>query len=119
MADRPYLSSHPWLDFELDLRSVRPDLWISLGETVRGADIISTLPLDPDDSGRISGRSMVLGLHGMVALQGNLLEPAEIEAILDGSRENPVFPDGRVEEVLRVRDVLRHIHEQLGRAQGA
>ncbi len=119
MADRPYLASHPWLDFELDLRSVRPDLWISLGEIVRGAEVISSLPLDPEDSARIAGRSMVLGLHGMVALQGNLIEPPEIEVILDRSKENPVYTDGRVEEVLRVRDVLRYIHDRPGRAQDA
>jgi len=80
--ERRYLETHPWLTFEFDLRMVRPETWINLGEVVRGALDSEAMPVDPRVNGELLARYRMAGIFGTAALDGSLAELGEVEAIL-------------------------------------
>ena len=67
--ERTYLSTHPWLTFSANLRSVAPKLWIALGECQSMCDEIAHAALPPDTAeslGRLAlaGRARVRSPFG-------------------------------------------------------
>ncbi|MCU0640425.1 MAG: hypothetical protein MUF59_11255, partial [Candidatus Krumholzibacteria bacterium] len=83
--EKRYLDTHPWLTFEFDLRMVRPDTWINLGEVVRGALDSESMPIDPRVNEELLAGHKAAGIFGTAALDGSLAELGEVEAILKGA----------------------------------
>ncbi len=84
--ERRYLKTHPWLTFEFDLRMVRPETWINLGEVVRGALDSEAMPVDPRFDEELLLRYRAMGIFGTAALDGSLAELGEVAAILEAVR---------------------------------
>ena len=51
--ERTYLSTHPWLTFSANLRSVAPKLWIALGECQSMCDEIAHAALPRSEERRV------------------------------------------------------------------
>ncbi len=107
--ERTYLSTHPWLTFSANLRSVAPKLWIALGECQSMCDEIAHAALPPDAADALYRLSLAGGAHGSAALAGNTLTVEEVLRHLEGRLELAPSRRHLAEEIDTLIEVCRLI----------
>jgi len=86
---RPYESSHPWLDFNLDLTRLTYRTWMLLGEVVSKCQHIAGVPLKPEVAAGLMTLFVSKGAHGTTAIEGNTLSESEVKARVEGQLPLP------------------------------
>lgn len=86
---RPYLKSHPWISFRLDLRAAPPRLWLLLGEAASKCDHIAGVPLKPAVTEMMHQLFLAKGALATTAIEGNTLTEEQVLRHLDGQLELP------------------------------
>ncbi|HXK07452.1 MAG TPA: Fic family protein [Verrucomicrobiae bacterium] len=81
---RSYESSHPWLNFTLDLRRVPWDLWVMLGECQSKCEHIAGTPLRPDVSRLLHSVYLAKGVAATTAIEGNTLSEEQVRQQIEG-----------------------------------
>ncbi len=89
MSNREYLSSHPWLTFELDLRRAPAELWIMLGECQSKCEHLAAVPLRPDVDRELHTVYLAKGVAATTAIEGNTLSEAQVRAQIEGKLTVP------------------------------
>ncbi|MBN1164082.1 MAG: Fic family protein [Candidatus Krumholzibacteriota bacterium] len=119
LINRRYERSHPWLDFQLNMREAPPRLWMLLGQAVKGRDNLISLPINPLTAHGLYHDYRVRGLHSLAALEGNTLVPEEVAGLLVG--ESPGFggEDARAREIRNIARVIDHILDKLDMEGGS
>jgi Fic family protein len=82
-AQRRYTQSHPWLTFELDMKTAPPRLWIALGEAQSKCNHIAGVPLQPAIAKEMHCVYLARGLLATTAIEGNTLTENEVRGLLD------------------------------------
>ena len=80
---RTYQRTHPWINFQLDLRLFTPDLWIRLGEVQSKCEHIAGVPLAPDIAEYLHNIYLAKGAAATTAIEGNTLTEEEVRAYID------------------------------------
>lgn len=86
---RKYEQTHPWLRFQLDLRSLDYSLWIALGEAQSKCEHISGVPLRPRIARELHQLFLAKGVLATTAIEGNTLTEEEVRLHLDGKLNLP------------------------------
>ena len=56
---RTFIGTHPWLKFNMDLRTAPPSLWMSLGEIRSKCEHIAGVPLDKETAAKLDVKAGV------------------------------------------------------------
>lgn len=84
---RDYLSSNPWIDFQLSLDEVGFEFWRILGRVEESVWHISRASLPVADASRLYGVYLARGVRATIAIEGSTLTEEEVSQI-----EKGVFP---------------------------
>ena len=86
---RTYQETHPWINFQLDLRRIDYTLWIQLGEVQAKCGQVAGVPLLPEVEEYLHYVFLAKGALATTAIEGNTLSE---EAALDLVRGKLVLP---------------------------
>jgi len=89
VPERPYLKSHPHLDFSVDLRTALPALWVGLGEPKSKSEHIARALLAPAESHELMQVYLARGVLATTAIEGNTLTEEEVRAVVEGELDLP------------------------------
>ncbi len=70
--------SHPWINFQVDFRSLGPLIWMALGECVSKCEHIANTPLRPSLRDELHLIYLAKGVQATTAIEGNTLTEAEV-----------------------------------------
>ena len=107
-----YRDTHPWLTFELDLRSAMPRLWLLLGEARSKIEHLAGVPLRPSTAQEMSKISLVRGALATTAIEGNTLSEEEARRFLEDSSSLSRSRRYLGEEVLSVVEACNQIWDR-------
>ena len=112
-----YPNTHPWLKFELDLRSAPPKFWSLLADACARCEFISDLPIRPEDWANLRSVFLERGARATTAIEGNTLSDAEVALLARGELALPPSRAYLGVEVQNILDIYNHISAQV--AEGA
>lgn len=87
---REYLSTHPWINFKLDIQSLNFRMWMLLGEAQSKCEHLAGVPLMPEAAKKMHDVYLVKGALGTTAIEGNTLTEEEVQKHLEGQLKLPV-----------------------------
>lgn len=88
-SERPYLRSHPWLKFDLDLRPAHVEFWLLLGEARSKCEHLANAPMLPGTATELLRVYLAKGAMATTAIEGNTLTEEEVRLRLEGKLELP------------------------------
>ena len=86
---RPYQNTHPWLTFQIDLRRLTHQDWLTLGRAAADCSHVAAAPLAPQVSETIHQLYLAKGALATTAIEGNTLSEEEALAAVAGSLDLP------------------------------
>lgn len=86
---RKYLSSHPWINFEVNLLKFPYTLWIALGEAQARCEDIAGTPLEPEVQKLLLQVYLAKGAHATTAIEGNTLSEEQVKKRIEGQLTLP------------------------------
>ncbi len=86
---RTYRKTHPWINFQLDLRRVDYTLWFQLGEVQAKCERVAGIPLLPDIEEHLLEVFLAKGASATTAIEGNTLSEEEALELIRGELELP------------------------------
>ena len=108
-----YQTTHPWLTFTLDLRSLPPLVWAQLGECAAKGDLISGVPLRPTISSELHTLYLAKGIQATTAIEGNTLSEDEVKQILENKLEMPPSKGDLKQEVKNIEKAFAQISDHI------
>lgn len=96
---RKYETTHPWLQFALDLRKIPYDLWIALGECQSKCEHIAGTPLQPAVSEFLHCVYLAKGVAATTAIEGNTLSEEQVRQLIAGQLQVPPSKEYLKQEV--------------------
>ncbi|MCK4625478.1 MAG: Fic family protein, partial [Phycisphaerae bacterium] len=70
--------SHPWINFQVDFKSLGPLTWMALGECVSKCEHVANTPLRPATRDELHLIYLAKGVQATTAIEGNTLTEAEV-----------------------------------------
>jgi len=110
-------SSHPWINFQLDLKGLPPSLWMKLGEARSKCEHLKGVPLRPEISLQLHMIYLAKGVHATTAIEGNTLSENDVLEIIqqrDTTPESQAYLKREVDNVLRAANIILDNVEQVG-----
>ena len=107
-CERPYLKTHPQINFQLDLRRASYRFWMLLGEGQSKCQHIAGVPLEPASAYELYRVYLSKGVHATTSIEGNTLTEEQVQQIMDRKLKLP-----RSQEYLEteVRNIIRACNE--------
>jgi len=85
--ERAYQTSHPWINFKLDLGgNTSYLLWLLLGAVESKCKHLAGIPLRPEKQQEINIISLRKGVHATTAIEGNSFSEDEVQRVIDNSQ---------------------------------
>lgn len=110
---KQFLTTHPWIDFSVDLTTFRPPTWLMLGEAESKCSHIAGVPLRPEIAEKLHLVYLSRGIHGTAAIEGNTLSIDEVEARVDGDLELPPSRSYLGQEIDNIVGVCNEIVQEV------
>lgn len=111
-----YITTHPWLSFELDLRQCEPRFWMLLGEARSKCDHLKFVPLAEDTAARLMQVYFAKGVNATTAIEGNTLTEEQVRERMDGQLELPIskaYLGQEIDNMLRAYNgILRRVADR-------
>jgi Fic family protein len=108
-SSKPTCPTHPFIDFNLDLRKLNPHDWLLLGEASSKIAHIIGVPLQPDVAERLHGIALVKGVRATTAIEGNTLTEEQVRAIHEKRLTLPPSKEYLQREVQNVLDACNSL----------
>ncbi len=86
---RTYERTHPWINFQLNLRTLGFETWMLLGEAQSKCQHITAVPLPPVVNQRLHSLYLAKGVQATTAIEGNTLTEEEVQKILEKELQLP------------------------------
>ena len=86
---RTFQETHPWINFELDLRNADYTLWIQLGEAQAKCEQVAGVPLLPSVARYLYQVFLAKGALATTAIEGNTLSEEDALKLIKGELELP------------------------------
>ena len=112
-GNRTYLRTHPWIDFQLDLRRPGPRLWMLLGEAQAKCSHIAGIPLLPEIGQEFRQIYLAKGARATTAIEGNTLTEEEVRRRIEGKRDLPPSREYLGQEVDNIIEACNLIADQI------
>jgi len=84
-----YQETHPWIDFQFDLRRFDWRTWLLLGEAESKCEHIAGAALRPDVAALLHQVYLSKGIHGTASIEGNTLSEEQVLARVQGELPLP------------------------------
>lgn len=110
---KPYLDSHPHIDFQVDLRSTSPVIWLLLGEAKSKCQHVGGALLSPMAAEELMRVYLAKGMLATTAIEGNTLSEDEVRRILDRTLELPPSREYLEREITNVLAAYNLAREEL------
>lgn len=114
---REYLSSHPWLRFEVDLRPVPFPLWVMLGECQSKCEHLAGVPLQPDVNRELHAVYLAKGVAATTAIEGNTLSEEQVRKQIEGTLTVPPSKEYLKQEVANILEGCNLILSEVASGQ--
>src|SRR3712207_1501187 len=86
---RPFTTSHPWLEFRLDLSPLDPQFWTLMGEARSKCRRLARTPTKPRVTQRLRAVNRAKGVHATTAIEGNTRSEEQAAQRIDGKLPLP------------------------------
>ncbi len=110
---RSYQTTHPWLDFSLDLRRANYTLWLLLGEAQSKCEHIAGIPLRPGVAERLHMIYLAKGALATTAIEGNTLSEEEVFKRIEHGLKLPPSKEYLGQEIDNIVEACNQIADQL------
>lgn len=80
---RSYEESHPWINYELNLKTLDHKCWMLVGEAVSKLDHIAGVPLQPSVASELNQIYLSKGAHATTQIEGNTLSEKQVRQRVD------------------------------------
>jgi Fic family protein len=110
---RTYETSHPWIDFRLDLSRPDPEFWMLLGEASSKVQHIAASLLSPERAREMNQVYLAKGVLGTTAIEGNTLSEEEVRRLVDGDLQLPPSQDYMRQATDNIIDAYNGIKDEL------
>ena len=87
--DRTYLSTHPWITFDLSLESAPPAFWMAVGECQSKCEHLAGIPLAPEVNEYLHQVYLAKGVAATTAIEGNTLSEEQVLQHIQGKLSVP------------------------------
>jgi Fic family protein len=108
-SEREFRTSHPWIKFDLDLRSADRRFWQMVGEARSKCRHLMLTPLKPAVAQRLEEIYLAKGMQATTAIEGNTLTLDQVKAAVDGTLTVPPsqqYLKQEIDNVLRACGVV-------------
>src|ERR1019366_3875064 len=99
---RAYEKTHPWINFDIDLRRASPRLWLMLGEACSKCDNLATAALLPETARALHQLYLAKGALATTAIEGNTLTEEQALQLLEGKLKLPPSKEYLAREVKNI-----------------
>jgi len=110
---REYEQTHPWLTFDVDLKSASYRLWLLLGEATSKSDHVRRALLRPDVAAELRKVFLVKGALATTAIEGNTLSEEEARQVFEDSLRLPPSKEYLGQEIRNVLDAFDLIRDDI------
>ncbi|MDE0461233.1 MAG: Fic family protein [Caldilineaceae bacterium] len=110
---RTYQETHPWINFQLDLRRVDYTLWFQLGEVQAKCEQVAGVPLLPDVEEYLHQVFLAKGALATTAIEGNTLSERDALELVRGELELPPSKEYLGQEIRNIVDACNNIPEDI------
>ena len=107
---RTYHKTHPWMNFQLDLRRVDYTLWFQLGEVQAKCEQVAGIPLLPDVEAHLLEVFLAKGASATTAIEGNTLSEEEALELIKGELVLPRSKEFLGQEIWNIVDAVSYTH---------
>lgn len=110
---RTYESTHPWLDFQLDLRRAPLTLWTLLGEAKSKSEHVKRSLLKPEAARELNEVYLAKGALATTAIEGNTLTEEQALAAIEGRLSLPPSQEYLQREITNIVSACNSIVDEL------
>lgn len=110
---REYQRTHPWIDFQLDLRKVPARVWAQLGAAASNADHIAHSMLKPETGRHLHELFLARGVLATTAIEGNTLSEDDALKAIEGTLELPESQQYLGREIQNIIDAANEIKDEM------
>lgn len=115
---RPFAESHPWIQFQLDLRPLDHQFWMLLGEARSKCRHLRYTPMKPSVAQDLGSVYLAKGVHATTAIEGNTLTEEQARQIIEGDLKLPPSQEYLGREIDNVVAALEALWAQLTETGG-
>lgn len=115
---RPYQSSHPWINFTLNLEQAPSRFWVLLGQAGAMCEQLSRSPLLPETFDALHQIYLERGIHATTAIEGNTLSVEEISRRIRRQLTLPPSKEYLGQEVDNILEACNWILNRIQRGEG-
>jgi Fic family protein len=108
-ADGDHLTTHPWLNFQLDLSAAPFQLWLALGEARSKIAHIASVPIQPDFRERMYHLFLAKGAQATTAIEGNTLSEEQVLDQMQGKLDLPPSQEYLGQEITNIVEALNMV----------
>lgn len=112
-----YETTHPWINFKLNIGSRYEPLWYNLGRACSKIRHLSQSAVAPEVHQRLNHVYLVKGVVGTTSIEGNTLSEEEVSAIVDNKLTLPPSKQYMEQEVTNVVQACNKIVDDTCSAQ--
>jgi Fic family protein len=110
---RTYLETHPWIDFQVNLRELPHTLWMQIGEARSKCQHVAGVPLLPEVARRLSVVYLSKGVHATTSIEGNTLSEEQVQQRIEGKLKLPKSQQYLGNEVDNIINACTDIGDEL------
>ena len=111
----PLVATHPWIDFQLDLRRLQndPEFWMLMGEAKSKCEHINSTPIHPDTARSIYSVYLSKGAAATTAIEGNTLSEDNVRSLIEGRLQLPQSREYLAHEVENIVQMYNEITSEV------
>lgn len=117
-SERPFLASHPWMRYELDLQHADRLFWQLLGEAKSKCRHLMLTPLKPATANELQAVYLTKGMQATTAIEGNTLTEQQVRGAVEGTLRVPPSQEYLKQEVDNVLEGTRQIEMRIADTGG-
>lgn len=110
---RKYLQSHPWINFQLNMKAFDYKIWMLLGEAQSKCEHIAGVPLKPETAKELNRIALIKGAAATTAIEGNTLTEEEVRDYMDHKLQLPPSKEYLGIEIRNIRNEFDFILENI------
>jgi Fic family protein len=110
---REFEKTHPWLNFEVDLKRASYRLWLLLGEAASKSDHVRRALLRPEVANDLLEVFLIKGALATTAIEGNTLSEEEARQVFEDQLTLPPSKEYLAREIRNVLDAFDCIRDEI------
>jgi Fic family protein len=112
---RPFLETHPWISFKLDLQKAPIELWMMLGEARSKCEHIAGVPLIPAVAQKLQEVYLAKGVYATTHIEGNTLTEEQIRKQIKQKKKIkiPKIQEHLFDETQNIIDACNEISREM------